>query len=237
MMSIGMHCRLLRAAGALQGAAEILGLHRVPRPGLDLPPARHRAALEGDASIRRQDRFRMGLSLEALNAASLADFVRLLDGVYEHSPWIAERAHARRPAGGFVSQAQLERALVEVVREASEAEAPGAWAAEIRPAPVSCQGQSRRRRGVGSAPTTSRQRRVAPQIAPARRVGPGRGAIRRCTACPGGYPDGALRLASPFGDQRGPGFLPPTLPSPDPRPPRAGRQGRRGWHAHGRVHG
>ena len=54
------------------------------------------------------------LSLEQLNAASVAQFSALLAGTYEHSPWIAERAAARRP---FVSLAALKRALVEVVRE------------------------------------------------------------------------------------------------------------------------
>ncbi|WP_306546183.1 2-oxo-4-hydroxy-4-carboxy-5-ureidoimidazoline decarboxylase, partial [Malikia spinosa] len=54
------------------------------------------------------------LSLEQLNAANVAQFSALLAGTYEHSPWIAERAAARRP---FVSLAALKRALVEVVRE------------------------------------------------------------------------------------------------------------------------
>ncbi len=62
------------------------------------------------------------LTLDTLNRADLGTFVRLLDGIYEHSPWIPERSFARRPASGFVHLAQLERALVEVVREASEAE-------------------------------------------------------------------------------------------------------------------
>lgn len=39
----------------------------------------------------------MALTLERLNAASPAEFVALLDGTYEHSPWIAEAAAARRP--------------------------------------------------------------------------------------------------------------------------------------------
>ena len=55
------------------------------------------------------------LTLERLNAASPADFAALLDGVYEHSPWVAERAAARRP---FASPAALELALVRAVREA-----------------------------------------------------------------------------------------------------------------------
>ena len=54
--------------------------------------------------------------LDQLNAASTADFVALLDGTYEHSPWIAERAAAARP---FATPAALKVALARVVREAS----------------------------------------------------------------------------------------------------------------------
>ncbi|MEF7614599.1 2-oxo-4-hydroxy-4-carboxy-5-ureidoimidazoline decarboxylase [Aquincola sp. MAHUQ-54] len=58
------------------------------------------------------------LSLDTLNAASKAEFVTLLDGVYEHSPWIAEAAHALKPAGGFQSLPQLKRALAQAVHDA-----------------------------------------------------------------------------------------------------------------------
>ncbi len=54
------------------------------------------------------------LTLEELNAAAPAEFTALLDGTYEHSPWIAERAVSQRP---FHSLAQLKLALVKVVRE------------------------------------------------------------------------------------------------------------------------
>ncbi|RTL42302.1 MAG: 2-oxo-4-hydroxy-4-carboxy-5-ureidoimidazoline decarboxylase [Burkholderiales bacterium] len=54
--------------------------------------------------------------LDQLNAASVADVVALLDGTYEHSPWIAERAAAARP---FATPAALKVALARVVREAS----------------------------------------------------------------------------------------------------------------------
>ncbi len=57
----------------------------------------------------------MPLTLEQLNAASQAEFTAALDGTYEHSPWIAEAAWAKRP---FASLAQLERALIEVLAEA-----------------------------------------------------------------------------------------------------------------------
>ncbi len=55
------------------------------------------------------------LTLDQLNAASAAEFTTLLDGTYEHSPWIAERAAAARP---FATLAQLKQALVRVVQEA-----------------------------------------------------------------------------------------------------------------------
>jgi N-carbamoyl-L-amino-acid hydrolase len=57
----------------------------------------------------------MLLSLSTLNAASAAEFVRLLAGTYEHSPWVVEAAADRRP---FASLAALKRTLVEVVRAA-----------------------------------------------------------------------------------------------------------------------
>jgi N-carbamoyl-L-amino-acid hydrolase len=50
-----------------------------------------------------------------LDAASRADFVAHLDGVYEHSPWIAEAAWSARP---FRTLGALKLALVRVVREA-----------------------------------------------------------------------------------------------------------------------
>lgn len=61
----------------------------------------------------------MTLTLADLQSASVAGFVQALDGTYEHSPWVIERAAARRP---FASLAQLKHALAEVVREASRDE-------------------------------------------------------------------------------------------------------------------
>ncbi|HWP20573.1 MAG TPA: 2-oxo-4-hydroxy-4-carboxy-5-ureidoimidazoline decarboxylase [Burkholderiaceae bacterium] len=55
------------------------------------------------------------LTLDRLNEASQPDFVALLDGIYEHSPWVAEGACAQRP---FRTLAQLKRALTEAVRAA-----------------------------------------------------------------------------------------------------------------------
>jgi len=55
------------------------------------------------------------LTLHQLNAAGQAEFTALLDGVYEHSPWIAEAAWTQRP---FASLAALEWALVQALAAA-----------------------------------------------------------------------------------------------------------------------
>ena len=57
----------------------------------------------------------MPLTLAQLNAATQAEFTALLDGSYEHSPWIAEAAWAHRP---FHTLAHLKHTLVQVLREA-----------------------------------------------------------------------------------------------------------------------
>jgi N-carbamoyl-L-amino-acid hydrolase len=59
------------------------------------------------------------LTLAQINSASQAEFVALLDGTYEHSPWIAAAAWDSRPAGGWPTLPALKRALVDAVRAAS----------------------------------------------------------------------------------------------------------------------
>ncbi len=58
------------------------------------------------------------LTLNQLNAATADECVALLDGTYEHSPWIARAAAAQRP---FASLVHLKLALAQVVREAGQA--------------------------------------------------------------------------------------------------------------------
>ena len=55
------------------------------------------------------------LTLDQLNAATPAEFTALLDGTYEHSPWIAERTAAARP---FATLGALKQAMVQVVQDA-----------------------------------------------------------------------------------------------------------------------
>jgi len=57
----------------------------------------------------------MPLTLDQLNAAPLPEALQMLDGLYEHSPWIAERALAQRP---FASLAQLKHAMTRVLDDA-----------------------------------------------------------------------------------------------------------------------
>ena len=54
------------------------------------------------------------LTLDQINVASAEDFSALLDGTYEHSPWIARQAADARP---FFSLVHLKLALARVVRE------------------------------------------------------------------------------------------------------------------------
>ncbi|MDE2269171.1 MAG: 2-oxo-4-hydroxy-4-carboxy-5-ureidoimidazoline decarboxylase [Betaproteobacteria bacterium] len=58
-------------------------------------------------------------TLAELNAASAPAFTDLLDGVYEHSRWIAARTWVARP---FATLAALKAALVQTVRQASRDE-------------------------------------------------------------------------------------------------------------------
>jgi 2-oxo-4-hydroxy-4-carboxy-5-ureidoimidazoline decarboxylase len=53
------------------------------------------------------------ISLDALNKADKAEFVRLLDGLFEGAPWVAEATFAGRP---FATVASLHDALMAAVR-------------------------------------------------------------------------------------------------------------------------
>ena len=53
------------------------------------------------------------LTLQRLNQAPLPEALQMLDGLFEHSPWIAAAALAQRP---FVSLAQLKQAMVQALQ-------------------------------------------------------------------------------------------------------------------------
>ncbi len=58
----------------------------------------------------------MSLTLDQLNAASTGDAAALLDGLYEHSPWVAQEALAYRP---FRSLAHLKHVMARVVEDST----------------------------------------------------------------------------------------------------------------------
>lgn len=55
------------------------------------------------------------IPLDALNAMDRTAFVAAVGDIFEHAPWVAERAHATRP---FASIAALHDAMMQVVRDA-----------------------------------------------------------------------------------------------------------------------
>ncbi|HEY3048734.1 MAG TPA: 2-oxo-4-hydroxy-4-carboxy-5-ureidoimidazoline decarboxylase [Polaromonas sp.] len=57
----------------------------------------------------------MAITLEQLNAAAAPEAAQLLDGLYEHSPWIAEAALTQRP---FKSLPQLKHIMARIVADA-----------------------------------------------------------------------------------------------------------------------
>lgn len=59
------------------------------------------------------------MNLARVNALTQAEFVERLGAVFEHSPWIAERAWGKRP---FRSVEALHRAMVEAVAAATAEE-------------------------------------------------------------------------------------------------------------------
>jgi 2-oxo-4-hydroxy-4-carboxy-5-ureidoimidazoline decarboxylase len=59
------------------------------------------------------------VTLDELNRSSAAAFVEQLGAVFEHSPWVADRAYDRRP---FDSVGELHQAMMTVVRAAAPAE-------------------------------------------------------------------------------------------------------------------
>lgn len=56
------------------------------------------------------------ISLAAINGMSTTEFVALFGALFEHSPWVAERAAARGP---FASREQVLHAMLAVVEAAS----------------------------------------------------------------------------------------------------------------------
>lgn len=59
----------------------------------------------------------MAVTLEELNRLPVAAFTEKLGAIFEHSPWVAEQAAARRP---FADVAALHAAMVDAIEAAGE---------------------------------------------------------------------------------------------------------------------
>jgi OHCU decarboxylase len=114
MLSIGLHCRLVGRPGRAAALARFLDYAR----GHDrvwfatrLDIARHWAARHPAPAPR-----------ERPSALDREAFVARFGGIYEHSPWVAERAHALELGAAHDTPGGLASALARAFRSGSEAE-------------------------------------------------------------------------------------------------------------------
>ncbi|OZB17293.1 MAG: OHCU decarboxylase [Rhodobacterales bacterium 34-62-10] len=116
MMSVGLHCRLIGRPGKLAGLKRfieyIAGFEGV------WCPRRIDIAQHWTATHPHQRRTRP-------SQMDRADFVARFGGVFEHSPWIAERAWELELGPAHDSAAGLHNALARMFRSATEAERLG----------------------------------------------------------------------------------------------------------------
>ncbi|WGH79983.1 allantoinase PuuE [Jannaschia ovalis] len=116
MMSVGLHCRLAGRPGRAEALRRFLdhvrgheGVWFATRAAI----ADHWAATHPPVRRARP------------SAMDRADFVARFGGVFEHSPWIAERAHALELGPAHDSAAGLHNALARVFRTAGRDERLG----------------------------------------------------------------------------------------------------------------
>jgi 2-oxo-4-hydroxy-4-carboxy-5-ureidoimidazoline decarboxylase len=58
---------------------------------------------------------KLEMNLQELNSLPEADFISVLGGIFEHSPWVAEAVAGDRP---FTSVSALHQAMVQAVEKA-----------------------------------------------------------------------------------------------------------------------
>ncbi len=116
MMSVGLHCRLIGRPGKMAGLKRFLD-YAQRHEGVWFPRridiARHWAATHPP---RRFDR---------PSQMDRATFVARFGGIFEHSPWVAERAWALELGPAHDTAAGLHNALARAFRSASRAERLG----------------------------------------------------------------------------------------------------------------
>ena len=116
MMSVGLHCRLIGRPGKMAGLKRFLD-YAQGHDGVWFPRridiARHWAATHPPRRFDRPSRM------------DRASFTARFGGIFEHSPWIAERAWALELGPAHDTAAGLHNALARAFRSASRAERLG----------------------------------------------------------------------------------------------------------------
>ncbi len=113
MFSIGLHCRLIGRPGKIAGLKRFLDYAR---------------SHNGVWFARRQDiaqhwaATHPPVTRELPHEMQAARFVERFGGIFEHSPWIAERAHRLELGPAHDSATGLHNALARVFRSATDAE-------------------------------------------------------------------------------------------------------------------
>jgi OHCU decarboxylase len=117
MMSIGLHCRLIGRPG------RVAALQRF----VDYVKGHDKVWLPRRIDIARHWHQHHPYEAAALRPSRMSgtDFVKSFGGVFEHSPWIAERAYKLELGPAHDSAGGLHNALCRVFRSASEAERLG----------------------------------------------------------------------------------------------------------------
>lgn len=112
MMSIGLHCRLAGRPGRVQALARFLD-HARAHEGVWFAT---RAQIADHWAAHHPPRARLRPS-----QMGREEFVARFGGVYEHSPWVAEAAHALELGPAHDSAAGLHQALARAFRRADRA--------------------------------------------------------------------------------------------------------------------
>jgi chitin deacetylase len=117
MMSVGLHCRLVGRPGRIKGLADFL-THIGKRPGVWV-------ATRGEIAAHWRARHPAPAAAERPTTLAKDAFVQRFGGVFEHSPWIAERAFELELGPAHDSAAGVGNALARAFRSASPDERLG----------------------------------------------------------------------------------------------------------------